>query len=60
MTGQRKMEWLLAEVKSAENDFQKLPNWKQDVLRSRGEQTRHSVDREVAEGRRILRTARES
>lgn len=52
MTSPRKAEWLLAEVKAANDAFQRLPPWKQAVLHSRGDQTRHSVDRELAEGQR--------
>lgn len=52
MTSHRKAEWLLAEVKAADDAFRRLPEWKQAVLHSRGDQTRHSVDRELSEGQR--------
>lgn len=46
MKGKNRNEWLVTEVRSAQEDFARLPGWKKDIFRSKDEQTRHSSDRD--------------
>ena len=46
MKGKNRNEWLVTEVRAAQEDVARLPGWKKDIFRSKDEQTRHSSDRD--------------